>query len=120
MGNNTIVVNKRKYTAKEFDFNFLCELSESGIDIQDMRKKIMPSLRVYVAYCMGVDTDIAGEEINQHIINGGTIEDIANVFSEKAENSDFFQAIDRNSEQENKTTASKKNQKKPAEAEISD
>jgi hypothetical protein len=85
MAKETIVINKRSYKAKELDFNFLCELGENGIDIQDIDKKILPVVRIYVAYCMGVDNEIAGNEISRHIINGGTFDDFTTVFNEKAE-----------------------------------
>lgn len=105
-------VNGKVYKAKELDFNFLCDLADNGIQIEEIDKKILPTVRTYVAYCMGVDTETAGAEISKHIINGGNMEDIINVFSEKAENSDFFQALNKNEEVEKKTpkksTAKKK------------
>lgn len=107
MAKETITVNNRSYRAKELDFNFLCNLSEAGIEIQDVDKKIIPTLRVYVAYCMGVNDDIAGDEINNHIINGGKFEDLADVFSEKAESSDFFRAINKTTEKKSTATSKK-------------
>lgn len=104
MAKGTIKINGRTYTARELDFNFLCELGENDIDITDMGKKVIPAVRVYVAYCMGVGTDVAGAEINQHVIKGGNLNDIIEVFTEKASESDFFQALGENSENSEKTT----------------
>lgn len=111
MAKETITINNRVYKAKELDFNFLCELGENGINIEDIDKKILPTIRLYAAYCMGVDAEVAGTEINLHIINGGQIEDIVNVFTEKADDSDFFRALNKSE----KKTAPKRNTKKTEE-----
>ena len=113
MAKENLVINKRSYRAKELDFNFLCKLGEAGIDIQDIDKKMLPTVRVYVAYCMGVDVELAGEEINRHIINGGSFEDFTSIFGEKAESSDFFRALGQMG-QKTTETSSKRNTKKKA------
>ena len=115
MAKETISINNRVYKAKELDFNFLCMLGENGIDITDIDKKILPVVRLYAAYCMDVDAEVAGTEINLHIINGGQIEDVMNVFSEKANDSDFFRALNKSE----KKTTQKRNTKKN-EAEVSE
>ena len=106
-------LNKRVYQAKELDFNFICILGENNIDLSDIGKKVLPAIRCYVAYCMDADVDVAGTEINAHVINGGKLEDIINVFNEKAEESDFFQALGKTETQETPTT---KKSKKDTEA----
>lgn len=101
-----ITINGHSYPAKELDFNFLCELDEAGIQVTDIGNKIMSVIRVYAAFCMGTSHEIAGNEINQHVINGGELKDVIDVFGEKAENSGFFQAI-------NKTTQAKTTEGNP-------
>lgn len=100
-----IKINNRVYKAREIDFNFICELGENGIDISDMGQKILPTIRVYLAYCMGVSPEIAGDEMNAHMINGGSLTEIVEVFNEKVETSGFFLAI-------NKTTVPEETPKK--------
>ena len=107
-----ITINGKVYKAKDLDFNFLCSLGDEGIDIGDVAKKIFPAIRVYVASCMNVDVETAGEEINKHIINGGNFDQITEVFNAKAEESDFFRALG----QENKTNQKKKTSKSEEEA----
>lgn len=97
-------INGRVVRAREIDFNFLCELGENDIDITEIDKKVLPAVRVYVAYCMGVGTGIAGEEINKHVVNGGDLGDIVNFFTEKANESGFFRALSKESENSEKTT----------------
>ncbi len=115
MTKGMITINGKKYTAKELDFNFLCILGEQGIEISEISKKILPTMRAYVAYCMNTDMDIAGSEINNHIINGGSFEELADIFNEKAEESDFFRAL-----QKATTEESPKKRTKKSEAEVSE
>lgn len=88
-----ITLNGRKIRAAECDFNFVAMLSENGIELNQLSKKMIPTVRVYVAHCMGVDVEMAGEYINQHVINGGNLEGIMEVLSKKFEDSGFFRAI---------------------------
>lgn len=107
----TIVVNGKKYPAKEIDFNFVCELEMNGIEFTEMGTKTISAARCYIAHCMGASVDVAGEELNQHFINGGTLEDIMSMFGEKIETSGFFQAINKAAEKK----APKSNPKKKEE-----
>lgn len=95
MSKENITVNGRVYRAKELDFNFLCSLGENGIDISDIDKKMLPALRVYVAFCMDTSVEEAGDELSHHIIGGGNFEDIVSTFGAKAEDSDFFRALNK-------------------------
>jgi len=113
MAKETLTINGKTYKAKEFDFDFMCCLEESGITLQEIGEKIFSTVRCYVAYCMGVALPVAGKEINEHIVNGGTFDEFTEVFQEKAETSGFFRAIT-NQNGEKKTT--KSNTKKKAEA----
>lgn len=88
-----ITLNGRKIRAAECDFNFVAMLSENGIELNQISKKMIPTVRVYVAHCMGVDVETAGDYINQHIISGGTLEQIMETLSKKFEDSGFFRAI---------------------------
>lgn len=88
-----ITLNGRKIRAAECDFNFVAMLSENGIELNQLSKKMIPTVRVYVAHCMGVDVEMAGEYINQHVIGGGNLEQIMEVLSKKFEDSGFFRAI---------------------------
>ena len=115
MANINLVINEKKYQAKELDFNFLCALGEVGIEIQDIGKKFFPAIRCYAAYCMGVDSEIAGNEINEHIIKGGSFNDVIEVFNQKAEESDFFRALGQTNSETETTEPQKKSPKKEKE-----
>ena len=92
-----IILNGTSYPAKEITFNDFCTFEDMGIDIQTMDKKPLSFLRTYIALCMKntdfVDAsllDKAGTEIEKHIENGGSIEDLLESMSEAIQNSGFF------------------------------
>lgn len=89
-------INNRRYEAKEFDFNLICDLQEMGVNVLDMtsiKRNPIPIIRTYVSLCMDADKEIAGAEIQSHIVNGGTFEEVLGVITDMMENSDFFQAL---------------------------
>ena len=88
-----IKINGRSVRAADVDFNFVASLAENGIQLNEMGKKMIPTVRVYVAHCMNMDVETAGDMIQAHIVNGGSMADIVSVFSKKCEESDFFRAI---------------------------
>lgn len=89
-------INNVRYEARDFDFNLICDLQEMGVNVLDMssiKKNPIPIIRSYVSLCMDADKDIAGNEIQQHIINGGTFDEVLGVITDMMENSDFFRAL---------------------------
>ena len=106
-------INNRRYEAKEFDFNLVCDLQEMGVDILDIasiRKTPTTIIRSYLALCMDGDKEIAGVEMQNHIVGGGNFDEILNVIMKKMEESDFFQALSK--EAEANTQAESKKAKK--------
>ena len=103
-------LNKRRYEAKEFDFNTICDLNEMGIDFEKLQKSPAPAIRAYIALCMDADKDIAGREIQEHIIAGGKLDEISEIMGEMLEKSDFFQAL--NKSEETNTPAEKTEEEK--------
>lgn len=93
-----IEVNGKKYTAKEFDYNLMCDMEEIGFNIDDIAEKPASALRGYVALCKGCSLKTAGDEITKHMANGGDIDEILAIMTEKVENSDFFRGQQTNSE----------------------
>ena len=110
----TFTINGRTVRAKEADFNFICDLGENSIEMDDISKKPLNAIRQYVAFCMGVSAEVAGNELNAHIINGGNFEEIINVFREQMESSGFFRALNNQSGSKEATATQTKNTKKNA------
>lgn len=91
-----ITVNNKNYLAKDIDANFICSLEGCDLTLADLGKlqnKMFSFLRAYVAFCGNMDAIEAGNAINEHIINGGTLDSMAEVFAKKVSESGFFQAL---------------------------
>ena len=89
-------INNRRYEARDFDFNLVCDLQDMKIDVTDFESlsyKSIAAVRAYIALCMNVDVNTAGEEIQKHIIDGGDIGEVSSIMRTKMEESDFFRAI---------------------------
>lgn len=103
-----IKINGKDYIAKDFDLNAICDLEEMGVSLEDFSKKPMSFMRGYVAICANRDAEYAGAEIEQHIIDGGKFDKIAETIAQKVEESGFFRSLNQTAEQETSTGKSKK------------
>lgn len=105
---NVFVVNGKTYTAKEFGFNFLCDLEEMGISIEQAQNKPMSMVRAYFAACANTTKEIAGQEMQAHIIKGGKLDSIMDAMGKAMEESDFFRNQQETSETETGEVQSEK------------
>lgn len=94
-----IIINGRVYPAAEVTFNTVCEFEDMGVPMPEIEKKSVMLLRAYVAICMGKKAAEAGAEIEQHVVNGGSFDDIASALTEAIEESGFFQALSKGAEE---------------------
>lgn len=106
-------VNEKEYTARPFDFNLICDLEEMGVSMQDTEKKPMSLVRAYFGLCAGKSNEYAGKEMEEHIIKGGSFDNVMDVISKEMDESDFFRKLSQT--EETKTTENtKKTSKKSA------
>ena len=103
-----IEINGKTYVPAELTFNTICRMEEMGAALTDAENRSMSLLRAYVSVTMNVPEKVGGEEFEKHIINGGKIDDIANCLTEAIEESGFFQALQKNEEQEASSVETKK------------
>ena len=78
----TFTLNNVTYTAKEFSFNTVCDLEDLGLSLEDMNTKPLSMVRGYIGLCIGKVRVFTGKQIEEHMINGGTLQDIIAVMSE--------------------------------------
>ena len=64
-------INDREYTIPELNFNAMCELEDLGASFSEMDKKVLSTVRAFLALAMGGDAEKAGKEIEAHIASGG-------------------------------------------------
>lgn len=87
----TFTINGKKVVAKDFDFNMVADIEEMGMDMEKVFKSPTSSCRAYLALCLGITKEEAGMEIQEHLKNGGDLQELIVAFADKLNNSDFFQ-----------------------------
>lgn len=98
--NRLFTINGRQYKAAAVDFNFICDLEDMGISIADFKSKPMAIARAYFALCANASKEVAGAELQAHMLKGGKLEELYDVLSKQIEESDFFRALNTAEEQE--------------------
>lgn len=95
---NTFVVNGKTYKAVPIDFNAMCALEEVGVSVENMDKKPLSTARAYFCLCYdgGEDAVAAGKEIEEHIVNGGKLDDLMDAMNVEVDKSGFFRAVSQN------------------------
>lgn len=101
-------INGRTYKAAEFDLNFICDMEDNGIQLENIDKNMFKLVRMYVALSMDTDVKTAGKEITEHVRNGGALEDISAVMTDMMQDSDFFRTEPKNKDQTSPARAKKK------------
>lgn len=85
-------LNGNEYEFEGLTFNSVCRLEELGVDITSANEKPMSFLRAILALAVG-DANTAGDELQAHLMSGGSLDEIAKIISEEIADSDFFQAV---------------------------
>ena len=57
-----MIINGSKYTIPELDFNAMCMLEDMGVSLTEMDRKVLSTVRGFLALAMGGDHDRAGRE----------------------------------------------------------
>ena len=70
------VINGTEYEGAKYDYNTHCDMKDMGVDISKFTKNPEGIIRAYLAVSSGMDLRMAGDEINEHIINGGSLDGI--------------------------------------------
>lgn len=104
-------INNQTYIAKPFDFNLVCDLEDMGIQLTQVGTKATSLIRAYFGVCSGLDKDSAGSELQEHVLNGGTFEEISEVIRHELDNSDFFRKLNENQETETPEDAEEQTEK---------
>ena len=85
-------LNGKEYKIPEFDFNAVCQLEELGIDLIGQNAKPLSTLRAFVALAVGA-TEKAGKELETHLANGGSLEEVMKEVNAALQKSGFFQRM---------------------------
>lgn len=101
-------INGKNYNAKGFDFNLLCDMEDLGVSMDTMTSKPMSAVRAYFSMCADTTPDIAGKEMEAHMVSGGQLDEIMETMLEMMNESDFFRALSKDTETEDGKGESKK------------
>lgn len=111
-----IIVNGKAYPAIEVTFNALCDMDEMGVSLEDLdAKHVIRFLRAYVALCMGTSPENAGAAIGEHVMNGGSIEELVTCMTEAFEEGGFFRTQEQGAEAPTPENTEKNSKAKKAE-----
>lgn len=96
----TFKLNNKDYNSKKLDYNAVCDLYDLGTDISTLANGInFSSIRNFIAVLIfNNNVEQAGKEINDHIVNGGKLEEIIEIITKSVEESGFFQALGKSTE----------------------
>ena len=99
----TFEVNGKKYNARPFDFNMICEFEEMGVAL---KAGGTTTIRGYLALCGNMSLEDAGKELSEHFVKEKSFDSISKAMAAEMESSDFFLALVKTAEEE--VTQSKK------------
>ncbi len=86
-------INNKEYQIPELNFNAMCKLEEMGVNFMDMENKTLSTVRGFLALAMDGDLEMAGNELEQHLVAGGNVEDVVAEIGKAVEASGFFLAL---------------------------
>ena len=90
-----VTINKKAYGVKKIDFNAICELEDYGVSLADLatfKKKPFSLFRGCFAFHSGLTLEQASNEMEQHLVDGGTFDDFQ-PFVDALVESDFFDKL---------------------------
>ena len=88
-----IKINGIEFEPAAMTFNTLCVMEECGAPMDTWDRLNMSLLRGYLAASLDVDAKTAGRLIGEHVVGGGSLDELRAAFSQAAEESDFFAAL---------------------------
>ena len=86
-----VTINGKQYELAKYTYNTSCELEEMGADVNVLLTKPNTLVRAYLAISGGMSPMQAGEEIEQHYMNGGNMDEFVKEMLGEVKNSGFFQ-----------------------------
>lgn len=93
------VINNKRYTPLELDFNSICMMEMNGVNINDVRSTPMNAIRAYFALYFGGNADVAGAEIMNHLRGHGDLSVLYDALGESLNG--FFRQVNVTDEEEN-------------------
>lgn len=109
-----MLINEKNYTLPELNFNAMCRLEEMGINLADMDKKVLTTVRGFLALAMDGDFVTAGKELEIHLAKGGNLDQMVREISKAVENSGFFRGLSQSTQKKEEACGKTKAEEEPA------
>ena len=87
-----VIINDKEDEIPDFSFNTICDLGEIGVSLESLNTNPMGLLRGVLAVVIG-NKQLAGEEIEKHVLAGGNLAPFSEIVAKKIEESGFFQHL---------------------------
>lgn len=88
-----MIINNKEYKLPELNFNTICMLEDMGLSLTEMDKKVLSTVRGFLALAMDGDEEKAGREMEMHLANGGDLNEMMEEINRAVQTSGFFQAL---------------------------
>lgn len=90
-----VKINNKKYVVPELTFRHFTMMEEQGISLIDAfrKKQLMLIAMAFVVAVTGEDREEAERLIEQHVLGGGSLEDIYTAFGKAIDDSGFFKKM---------------------------
>jgi hypothetical protein len=95
-------VNGKEYYTQDLNFEFLVMLDKNDIKVTNILG--LAAVNCFLAYCGRFDEKTASKEITEHIMNGGKLDELTEIYGKALEESGFFRALLGNDESEPETS----------------
>lgn len=110
----TFTIDGKTYTSTELEFKDICRMERDfNVSFANMENKTFSAMNAFFAMSANISADEASKRLQDHVVNGGNFEDIANALGEAMKESRFFQAMQKNREAKASTPLLEQEENKP-------
>lgn len=93
MTTREIEINGTKYPAAEITFGTVREMTRMGVNFNELGSDLFTLVSAYVRVSTRFSQGAVDELMQKHIVAGGSLDGILDVFKAELTESDFFQAL---------------------------
>lgn len=89
-----MTINGKKYDTPTLNFGAMCTLEAWGLSIGDLSSRPLGFLAGFVGLTIGEDLTGGQAAIDEHLENGGNLDDLTDALNKAVEQSGFFKQLE--------------------------